>query len=326
MNDNAKNIPIGKEERRKIDLNTFGVLPILILFCVIFYLYEGRFGTVNNITNIFRQASVNIIIACGMTMVILTAGIDLSVGSVLAVSAVVAVKISLSSMPYLAIPVAVFIGLAIGAVNGLLIACFKMPPFIATLGTMTSFRGVAYLIANGTTVINNNLPYEVLGNGRVFKFIPWLVIIALVIFACTWILLKRTVLGTRIYAVGGNELAAKYSGISVGVILVIVYAISGMLAGVAGVVLSSRLYSANGMLGISYELDAIAAVILGGTSFNGGIGSVGGTLVGALIIAVLNNGLTIALVPDFWQQVVKGVVIIGAVLIDIYRQKMKSSK
>ncbi len=326
MNDNAKNIPIGKEERRKIDLNTFGVLPILILFCVIFYLYEGRFGTVNNITNIFRQASVNIIIACGMTMVILTAGIDLSVGSVLAVSAVVAVKISLSSMPYLAIPVAVFIGLAIGAVNGLLIACFKMPPFIATLGTMTSFRGVAYLIANGTTVINNNLPYEVLGNGRVFKFIPWLVIIALVIFACTWILLKRTVLGTRIYAVGGNELAAKYSGISVGVILVIVYAISGMLAGVAGVVLSSRLYSANGMLGVSYELDAIAAVILGGTSFNGGIGSVGGTLVGALIIAVLNNGLTIALVPDFWQQVVKGVVIIGAVLIDIYRQKMKSSK
>ena len=322
MNIKTNDISLEHNSKKKFDLNTLGVLPILILFAAIFYFLEPRFGTINNITNIFRQASVNIIIACGMTLVILTAGIDLSVGSVLAVSAVVAVKISLTSMPELAIPIALLVGLGIGAVNGLLIAIFKMPPFIATLGTMTSFRGVSYLVANGTTVINNNLQYEVIGNGRL-GFIPWMVIIAILLFVVTWILLKRTVLGTRIYAVGGNELAAKYSGISVGVILVIVYALSGLLSGIAGVVLSARLFSASGMLGVSYELDAIAAVILGGTSFNGGVGGVGGTLIGALIIAVLNNGLTIVGVPYFWQQVVKGIVIVAAVLIDIYRQKMK---
>lgn len=322
MNIKTNDISLEQNSKKKFDLNTLGVLPILILFAAIFYFLEPRFGTINNITNIFRQASVNIIIACGMTLVILTAGIDLSVGSVLAVSAVVAVKISLTSMPELAIPIALLVGLGIGAVNGLLIAIFKMPPFIATLGTMTSFRGVSYLVANGTTVINNNLQYEVIGNGRL-GFIPWMVIIAILLFVVTWILLKRTVLGTRIYAVGGNELAAKYSGISVGVILVIVYALSGLLSGIAGVVLSARLFSASGMLGVSYELDAIAAVILGGTSFNGGVGGVGGTLIGALIIAVLNNGLTIVGVPYFWQQVVKGIVIVAAVLIDIYRQKMK---
>ncbi len=322
MNVKSDNIALGDREKPKLDLNVLGVLPILILFVVIFGLLEQRFLTVNNMTNILRQASVNIIIACGMTLVILTAGIDLSVGSVLAVSAVVAVNVSLSSHPELAIPIALLVGLGVGAINGLLIACFKMPPFIATLGTMTSFRGISYLLANGTTVINNDLPYEVIGNGTIFS-VPWMVIIALLVFVVTWILLKRTVLGTRIYAVGGNILAAKYSGISVGVILVIVYALSGLFSATAGVVLSARLFSASGLLGISYELDAIAAVILGGTSFNGGVGGVGGTLVGALIIAVLNNGLVIVGVPYFWQQVVKGIVIIAAVLIDIYRQKMK---
>ncbi len=325
MNINKDATPALKNagDGKKFDLiNTLGVLPILILFVVAFALYEPRFIRASNIMNIFRQASVNIIIACGMTMVILTAGIDLAVGSVLAVSAVVAVTVSLTSMPALAIPVALLVGLLIGAVNGLLIAIFKMPPFIATLGTMTSFRGVAYLVANGTTVINNDLPYEALGN-KSFAGIPWMVLAALVVFFLTWVLLKRTVLGTRIYAVGGNEMAAKYSGISVGTILVIVYSLSGLLSGLAGVVQSARLFSASGLMGISYELDAIAAVILGGTSFNGGIGSVFGTLIGALIIAVLNNGLVIAGVPYFWQQVVKGIVIVGAVLIDIYRQKVK---
>ena len=322
MNIKTNDISLEQNNESKLDLNILGILLILFLFAAIFYLIEPRFGTFSNITNIFRQASVNIMIACGMTLVILTAGIDLSVGSVLAVSAIVAVKISLTSMPYLAIPIALLVGMGVGAINGLLIAIFKMPPFIATLGTMTSFRGVAYLVANGTTVINNDLPYKFIGNGNILG-IPCMVLIAILLFIVTWVLLKRTVLGTRIYAVGGNVLAAKYSGISVGVILVIVYALSGLLSGIAGVVLSARLYSASGLLGVSYELDAIAAVILGGTSFNGGIGSVGGTFIGALIIAVLNNGLTIAGVPYFWQQVAKGIVIVAAVLIDIYRQKLK---
>ena len=321
----TENIPLGsKPVSNKFDWNVLGVLPILIIFIVAFSIYEPRFFTLHNFINVFRQASINIIIACGMTMVILTGGIDLSVGSVLAISAVVSVKISLGVMPELAIPIAVLLGMGVGLFNGFLVAVFKMPPFIATLGTMTSFRGAAYLLANGTTLINNNLHFDWIGNDKLF-FIPWIIIIALILFALTWVLLRRTVLGTRIYAVGGNELAAKYSGISVGAILVIVYGLSGLLSGVAGVVMSSRLYSANGMLGIAYELNAIAAVILGGTSFTGGVGGVGGTLIGALIIAVLNNGLTIVGVSDFWQQVIKGGVIIGAVLLDIYRQKLKRS-
>ena len=318
MNNEKKRFGFGK-----LDLEKFGILPVLILFCIFFSVIEPRFLSVNNLTNIFRQAAINIMIASGMTMVILTGGIDLSVGSILAVSAVVAVKVSLTPFAYLAVPLAILAGLVTGLINGFLVSFFKMPSFIATLGTMTSLRGAAYLLANGTTVINNDLNFAWLGNGNFFGIIPWQVVLALAIIVLSWFLLRRTVFGMRVYAVGGNTMAAVYSGISVATVFVLVHGISGMLSGFAGVVMASRLYSANGLLGVSYELDAIAAVILGGTSFNGGIGGVGGTLIGALIISVLNNGLTIAGVPYFWQQVIKGIVIITAVIIDIYRQKIK---
>ncbi len=308
--------------REKMDIQKFGVLPVLILFCIMFALLEPRFISPHNITNIFRQAAVNIIIASGMTMVILTGGIDLSVGSILAVSAVVSVQISLTPLAPLAIPIALMIGLIAGMFNGFLVSFFKMPPFIATLGMMTSLRGSAYLLSNGTTVINNDLGFAWLGNGS-FGVIPWQVLFSIMILLLTWILLKRTVFGMRVYAIGGNEKAAVFSGISVSVIILIVHGLSGLFSGFAGVVMASRLYSASGLLGISYELDAIAAVVLGGTSFTGGVGGVGGTLVGALIISVLNNGLVIIGVPYFWQQVIKGAVIIIAVIIDMYRQRIK---
>jgi ribose transport system permease protein len=185
---------------------------------------------------------------------------------------------------------------------------------------MTTFRGVSYLLPDGTTIINNDLNFAWIGNNYLGP-IPWLVVIAFFIVVLAWFLLRKTVLGVRIYAVGGNAQAARLTGIKVGFVLVFVYAVSGLLCGLGGVMTASRLYSASGLLGNGYELDAIAAVILGGTSVVGGIGGVSGTLVGALIMAVLNNGLTLMNVSFFWQMVIRGIVIILAVTIDKFRFK-----
>jgi ribose transport system permease protein len=185
---------------------------------------------------------------------------------------------------------------------------------------MTALRGLAYLFADGTTVINSKLSFAWIGNAYLGP-LPWLVVIAFLVILGTWFILRRTVLGVHIYAVGGNPQAARLTGIKVGMVLLFTYAYSGLLAALGGIMTASRLYSANGVLGTGYELDAIAAVILGGTSFVGGIGTVIGTLFGALIIATLNNGLTLMNVSFFWQLVVKGLVIIIAVALDKYRHK-----
>jgi ribose transport system permease protein len=214
-------------------------------------------------------------------------------------------------------------GLAIGLVNGALIAFVRLPPFIVTLGMLTAVRGFARLIGGDTTVFNPDLPFAFIGNGSLwlgFGSVSWLIVIAFLVIVGCWLILRRTVLGVHIYAVGGNENAARLSGIKVWAVLLFVYGASGLLAGLGGVMQAARLYAANGLqLGQSYELDAIAAVILGGTSFVGGIGSIWGTLIGALIIAVLTNGLILLGVTDVWQYIVKGLVIIGAVALDRYR-------
>jgi ribose transport system permease protein len=302
-------------------IRDLGILPVLILIVVMFSLATDTFMTTNNLVNIFRQASINIVLAVGMTLVILTGGIDLSVGSILATTAVIGVMTSLNpGLQWGTLLFPLLIGLAVGLINGVLVAYVKLPPFIATMGTMTTFRGASYLIPDGTTIINNDLNFAWIGNDYLGP-IPWLVVIALVVVALTWFLLRKTVLGVRIYAVGGNPQAARLTGIKVGFVLVFVYAASGLLCGLAGVMTSSRLYSASGLLGNGYELDAVAAAILGGTSPNGGIGSVAGTLVGALIMAVLNNGLTLMNVSSFWQMVIRGIVIILAVIIDKFRTR-----
>lgn len=271
--------------------------------------------------NITRQASINIVLAAGMTFVILTGGIDLSVGSILGVTAVMAMVTSLSpEYAQLAVPVALLAGLLMGVFNGALVAFAGLPPFIVTLGTFTALRGAAYLFADGQTVINSDISFAWIGNNYLGP-VPWLVVIALGVIALCWFILRRTTLGTHIYAVGGNMQAARLTGIKVGLVLIFVYAMSGLLSGLGGVMSASRLFSANGKLGEGYELDAIAAVILGGTSFVGGIGTITGTLIGALIIATLNNGLTLMGVSYFWQLVIKGGVIIVAVLIDKYRPR-----
>ncbi|MBD2213856.1 ribose ABC transporter permease [Calothrix sp. FACHB-156] len=315
------------KSRQRQSINNFlqvaGILPILILICILFALLTPNFGTAGNAVNILRQASINIVLATGMTFVILTGGIDLSVGSILAVSAVVAVLVSLlPALGWAAVPAALLTGLLLGLVNGALITFLDVPPFIVTLGSLTALRGAAYLVANGTTVINPDLNFAWVGNSYLGP-IPWLVMIALLTVVASWFVLRQTVLGVQIYAVGGNQRAARLTGIKVNRVLLFVYGLSGLLAGLAGIMSASRLYSATGLLGQGYELDAIAAVILGGTSFTGGIGTIGGTLLGALIIAVLNNGLTLLNMSYFWQLVVKGLVIIVAVMIDRLRRRSK---
>ncbi|XWY19001.1 ABC transporter permease subunit [Bisgaard Taxon 45] len=302
-------------------MQAMGILPILILIVIVFSFVAPNFMTEANMMNITRQASINIVLAAGMTFVILTGGIDLSVGSILGVTAVIGLVSSLNpALVEFAVPLALLAGLGMGVFNGLLVAYAGLPPFIVTLGTYTALRGAAYLVADGTTVINSKISFSWIGNGYLGS-VPWLVIIAFAVIAVCWFILRRTTLGTHIYAVGGNLQAARLTGIKVSLVLIFVYAASGLLSGLGGVMSASRLYSANGNLGVGYELDAIAAVILGGTSFVGGIGTITGTLIGALIIATLNNGMTLMGVSYFWQLVIKGGVIIVAVLIDKYRTR-----
>jgi ribose transport system permease protein len=303
-------------------LQAIGMLPVLVILGIAFELMSGRFLSVQNLSIVAQQASINTVLAAGMTFVILTGGIDLSVGSILAAAAMVAILGSqIPEWGMLGIPAALLMGLALGLANGALIAFVRLPPFIVTLGSLTAVRGLARLLGNDTTQFNPDLPFAFIGNGVLFG-VPWLVWIALLFVVMSWFILRRTVLGVHIYAVGGNQDAARLTGIKVWAVLLFVYAVSGLAAGLGGVMSAARLYAANGLqLGQSYELDAIAAVILGGTSFVGGIGSIWGTLIGALIIAVLSNGLILVGVSDIWQFIIKGFVIIGAVALDRYRLK-----
>jgi ribose transport system permease protein len=303
-------------------LQALGMLPVLIILGVVFELMSGRFMSFQNLSIVMQQASINTVLAAGMTFVILTGGIDLSVGSILAAAAMVAILGSLiPEWGMLGIPAALLVGLGLGLVNGALIAFAKLPPFIVTLGSLTAVRGLARLLGGDTTQFNPQLPFDFIGNGTLFG-LPWLVWIAFAVVLISWFILRRTVLGVHIYAVGGNPDAARLSGIKVWAVLLFVYAFSGLASGLGGVMSAARLYAANGLqLGQSYELDAIAAVILGGTSFVGGIGSIWGTLIGALIIAILTNGLILVGVSDIWQFIIKGLVIIGAVALDRYRLK-----
>jgi len=306
-----------------------GMLPVLIVLYLGMYALTAyvagdggsNFMTAGNTMNILRQVSINVVLASGMTFVILTAGIDLSVGSILAVSAVLGMLMSLAPLPALSIPVFLLAGLALGLLNGVLVAYVGLNPFVVTLGTMTALRGAAYLLAGGTSVLNDTIPsFEWMGNGD-FLSIPWLIWLAALVVLVSWFILRKTVLGLQIYAVGGNPQAARLTGIKVSLILLFVYAMSGLCSGLGGAMSASRLYAANGNWGTGYELDAIAAVVLGGTSLMGGVGSVWGTVVGALIIGVMNNGLTILGLSSFWQYVAKGVVIVLAVMLDKWRQR-----
>ncbi|KHD86219.1 ribose ABC transporter permease [Heyndrickxia ginsengihumi] len=295
-----------------------GPLLAFILLFIIVAILNPSFLAPLNILNLLRQVSINALIAFGMTFVILTGGIDLSVGSTLALSSALMAGMIVSGIdPIIAIVISALLGAVMGAVNGILITKGKVAPFIATLATMTIFRGLTLVYMNGNPItgLGDNYAFQLFGRGY-FLGIPVPAITMIITFMILWFILHKTSFGRKTYAIGGNEKAAFVSGIKVDRVKWMIYSLAGMLAALAGAILTSRLNSAQPTAGTSYEMDAIAAVVLGGTSLSGGKGRIFGTLVGALIIGTLNNGLNLLGVSSFYQQVVKGIVILIAVLID----------
>ena len=311
---------IKKQFKENQNLGTIAALIILIVFVSVL---NPAFLQVNNLLNLMRQLIINGFIALGMTFVILTGGIDLSVGSTLAfTSAIFAGLLQNGMATGLAIVITLALGLALGLINGLLITKGKLAPFIVTLATMTIFRGLTLVYMDGRPISGpkDDFAFQFLGKGQVFG-IPFQVILFLIVYIILSTLLNKTSHGRKIFAVGGNEKASFISGIKIDKVKVLVYVISALMAVVSGLVLTSRLNSAQPTAGSAYEMDAIAAVVLGGTSMTGGSGSLTGTLIGILILGVLNNGLNLLGVSSFYQQIVKGVVILIAVLIDRKRNK-----
>ena len=311
---------IKKQFKENQNLGTIAALIILIVFVSVL---NPAFLQVNNLLNLMRQLIINGFIALGMTFVILTGGIDLSVGSTLAfTSAIFAGLLQNGMNTGLAILITLALGLCLGLINGLLITKGKLAPFIVTLATMTIFRGLTLVYMDGRPISGpkDNFSFQFLGKGQVFG-IPFQVILFLIVYIVLSALLNKTSHGRKIFAVGGNEKASFISGIKIDKVKVLVYVISALMAVVSGLVLTSRLNSAQPTAGSAYEMDAIAAVVLGGTSMTGGSGSLTGTLIGILILGVLNNGLNLLGVSSFYQQIVKGVVILIAVLIDRKRNK-----
>ncbi|WP_319023186.1 ABC transporter permease [Tepidibacter hydrothermalis] len=297
----------------------FGTVFSLLILVIIVTAMNPKFLTLYNILNIFRQVSINGLIAFGMTFVILTGGIDLSVGSILGLTGVILGLMIKSGTPdVIAILIAIVFGTMLGAINGVLVSKIKLQPFIATLATMTMFRGITMIISDGIPFmgLTKNAPVlDYFSQGRFLK-VPFPMIIFLLLLAVLLVLLQNTAFGRSVYALGGNEEAARLSSIPVIKVKTLVYVISGFLSSLAAIILTSRLSSSQPTAGMGFELDAIAAVVIGGTSLSGGKGKIFGTFLGALIIGVLNNGLNIIGVSAFYQQFIKGLVILFAVILD----------
>ncbi|EFR44272.1 ABC transporter permease subunit [Streptococcus pseudoporcinus] len=297
-------------------------LVALVGLMIVITVINPNFLTTNNLLNLLLQVTANGFIAFGMTFVILTGGIDLSVGSILALSSALTAGMIAKGIPVgIAVLMALLLGGIFGMLNGIFISYGKLAPFIVSLATMTIFRGATLVYTNGNPItggLSDSFLFQFIGQGYLFG-IPFPVVLMFLIFLILYVLLHKTAFGKSVYALGGNEKAAYISGVKLNKVKLIIYTISGMMAAMSGLIITSRLSSAQPTAGTSYEMDAIAAVVLGGTSLSGGKGRLIGTLIGALIIGVLNNGLNIIGVSAFWQQVVKGVVILIAVLLDRFK-------
>jgi putative xylitol transport system permease protein len=327
MNTHTTSLKVPASQSRSAQMRDiyrrYGIVAVLIVLCVVLSFANQYFLTLGNIADILRQTSINGILAIGMTYVVLTAGIDLSVGSTLALAGIVSASLVTGSHPLspaLGLFAGLLVGAAVGAINGLLVARLSIPPFVATLGMLSAARGLTYIYNDGMPVTDLPDGYLSVGTGAIAG-VPVPIIVFVAVVALFWFVLRYTTYGRYVYAVGGNAKSAKTSGISTGKIIFSVYVIGGLLAGLAGIILAARTTSALPQAGVSYELDAIAAVVIGGTSLSGGTGSLGGTVVGALLIGVINNGLNLLGVSSYYQQVVKGVIIVGAVLLDASRKK-----
>lgn len=308
----------------------YGILIAFVLCCFFLTFASEYFLTTRNILNVLRQTSINGILAIGMTFVILMRGIDLSVGSLVALTGVVSASLATTSStamvaggPY-PVVIALAAGLAVGALcgafSGMVVSRFNVPAFVATLGMLSAARGLTLLYAGGKPVPALTPEYRWIGTGDILG-IPLPVIILGIVFLVSWWTLTYTRFGRHVYAAGGNPHAAEVSGINVTRIRLIVYVISGFLSGIAGMLLAARTGSGLTQAGIAYELDAIAAVVIGGTSLSGGVGRVTGTLIGALLIGVMNNGLDLLGVESYYQQVIKGMLIVAAVMLDQSKNK-----
>ena len=307
------------EGRRPINRRTIQTLvtfSVLLLMCLIFSLLSSRFFTLSNFQNLMRNTAPLAIAGCGMTAIMIARGIDLSVGSVLAASTVLAATLAVAGLPlYLAFAIALVFGTFVGFINGAIIAKMRVSAIIVTLGMLNIARGIAYLITPSAILVGLPPNWSDVGTGKLWVF-PLPIVIALGVVALFIWLTTYSKFGKRIYAIGGNEDAARLSGINVERTLVILYMLCGLTAALAGLVLSSRVGSGDPNIGVGFELQVIAAVIIGGTSLSGGEGRILGTAIGALIIGVLSNGLNLAGVEPFWQYVAQGLVLIAAVIVD----------
>jgi ribose transport system permease protein len=299
-------------------LAAYGPVVALAVLVGIMSLMSPEFLTTNNLMNVVRQVSISAIVACGVTFVIITAGIDLSVGSMLAlVGCAAMLAMEAFGLDMTGILIGILVGAACGAANGIAVAWLRMPPFIATLAGLTIYRGLALILTGGQPVIRFEGSFQFIGQGVVWG-VPIPILILLVVAVSSHVVLTRTAFGAHVYAVGGNEEAARLSGINVARTKFLAYVITGALVGLAGMILTARLSSAQPNTGEMFELDVIAAVVIGGTSLMGGRGSIVGTMMGALIIGVLNNGFNLMAVDTHVQLVAKGAIIILAVLLDQY--------
>jgi ribose transport system permease protein len=301
--------------------NNRGILLALLCLCTVLTLTTSSFFDSQNILTVLRQICINALLAFGMTFVLIIGGIDLTVGSVVGacgVACVMLMKAGVGMVP--AIIIALLLGAIIGLINGTVIATTGMPAFIVTLSMQGVIRGLAYIITNGRSVSSSNDLFTTIGNSYTLG-IPNPIYILVIVMVIVSVILYKTKFGRRMYAVGGNPVAARFSGIKIKNLTVKVYVISAVLSALAGIILASRMYSGQPTAGIGYESDAIAAAVLGGTSFTGGVGTIGGTLIGALVIGILGNGLNLLHISSYVQMVIKGIVIILAVGFDVIKNR-----
>jgi ribose transport system permease protein len=305
----------------------FGILAGFLILFIILSIFADRFFSYDNFLNVLRNISTNSYLAIGVMMAIMLGGIDLSGGALLAFAGCICV----AAMDRFGIPMPIaiasglLIGIVAGFVNGTIIAYSGIHPFVVTLAMMSICRGGAYLVADGRPIPLRNDSFTFLGNGYLGP-IPLPVVYTLLFVFLTYLLLNRTRIGRHIYAVGGNPVAARYSGINITQVKIMVWTISGFLGAFGGIVLSARMSSGQPAVGVGFETDAIAAAVLGGTSMYGGVGNIGGVFIGVLVIGIISNGLNLLQVNSFWQYVAKGVIILLAVYIDMYRQQRQNTR
>ena len=301
------------------------ILVAFIILCVGLSIATPAFFTKDNILNVLRQVATNSNLAIGLTMAIIIGGIDLSVGAVLAFSGLLCASFISDGMNLgLAVLLAFTLGALFGLLNGLIIAYTNMPPFVVTLATQNIARGIVNVYANGQPISARNPVFNFLGVGY-FLGIPLPVIYSFVLLAVMILILGRSKFGRQLYAVGGNEEAARFSGINIKKVKIIVYTLCGALASFSGIILAARMYSGQPTAGDGFELDAIAASVLGGVSFSGGVGKLGGTIIGVLVLGVLTNGLNLLNINSFWQYIIKGIIILLAVYLDILKKRREKN-